>query len=195
MSPTTGTITPTILVVVGASGAGKTTLVSRLAALRIPGVGCYHFDSMDIPSAEEMARRFADGFAFQAWGLDQWLQRFTRNEAAIRVAVLDAQVRPSDVRDAFVAHGIQRGGTVLLDCSADVRNARLAGPRRQPELASSQMDGWAAYLRGQADALGVPVIDTTAKTPESSLPALLAHVLALLEGPSTLDHQTRADST
>jgi hypothetical protein len=26
------------------------------------------------------------------------------------------------------------------------------------------MDSWAAYLRGQADALGLPIVDTTALT-------------------------------
>ena len=48
-----------------------------------------------------------------------------------------------------------------MDCDYAERNARLRGPRGQPELATAQMDGWAAYLRGQADALGLPVIDTS----------------------------------
>jgi len=50
---------------------------------------------------------------------------------------------------------------VLLDCSPEVRAARLRGPRQQPELATDRMDAWAAYLRGQADALGLDVIDTS----------------------------------
>jgi ABC-type methionine transport system ATPase subunit len=41
---------PAILVVVGASGAGKTTLVRRLAALELSGVGCYSFDDIGISS-------------------------------------------------------------------------------------------------------------------------------------------------
>lgn len=44
---------------------------------------------------------------------------------------------------------------------AGVRVARLLGPRRQPDLATAQVDMWAAYLRGQADALNLDVIDTT----------------------------------
>jgi hypothetical protein len=37
---------------------------------------------------------------------------------------------------------------------------RRDGGGGQPELASARMDNWAAYLRGQADALNVPNIDT-----------------------------------
>ena len=41
------------------------------------------------------------------------------------------------------------------------------------------MDGWAAYLRGQADALNVPVIDTTDMGIDTAADALLVHVEAL----------------
>jgi hypothetical protein len=42
------------------------------------------------------------------------------------------------------------------------------------------MDAWAAYLRGQADALEVPVIDTTARTIEAVAAELRHHVIDLL---------------
>ena len=77
---------PAILVVTGAAGAGKTTLVGRLAALGLPGVGCYHFDAIGIPSAAEMAARFGSGEAFQAWALDEWVARLARTDAAPRAA-------------------------------------------------------------------------------------------------------------
>jgi hypothetical protein len=171
---------PAVLVVFGASGAGKTTLVRGIAAQGLDGVGCYYFDSMGIPSVEEMVARFGDGAAFQAWGLDQWLRRIVRNEDRVRLAILDAQVRPSAVRAAFAAHSIAVGRMVLVDCAAEERSARLRGARGQPELATAEMDGWAAYLRGQADALEVPVIDTTGQTPDAALPSLRSQVLALL---------------
>ena len=44
---------PAVLVVTGASGAGKSTLVRGLSALELPGVGCYEFDSVGVPSPEE----------------------------------------------------------------------------------------------------------------------------------------------
>jgi ABC-type nitrate/sulfonate/bicarbonate transport system ATPase subunit len=108
--------------VVGASGAGKTTLVRMLASLELPGVGCYHFDSLGIPSDAELVERFGDGATFQAWGLDQWLTRLARNPDGVRLAVLDAQVRPSAVQDGFAAHGIIRGAVVLVDCAVVTRD-------------------------------------------------------------------------
>jgi hypothetical protein len=147
--------------------------------MKLPGVGCYEFDTIGIPTAAEMVARFGDGEKFQAWALAQWVARLARNADGVRVAVLDAQVRPRAVQDAFLHHGVSVGRVVLVDCAFEERNARLRGPRGQPELANAQMDGWAAYLRGQADALDVPVIDTTGARPDASTAALQAHVTAL----------------
>lgn len=135
---------PAILVVTGASGAGKTTLVGRLAALGLPGVGCYQFDAIGIPSEAEMTARFGGADTFQAWALDEWIARLARNADGVRVAVLHAQVRPRAVFDAFARHSAAQGGVVLVDCAYTERNARLRGPRGQPELATARADGWAA---------------------------------------------------
>jgi energy-coupling factor transporter ATP-binding protein EcfA2 len=152
---------PAIVVVTGASGAGKTTLVNALDALRLPGVGCYFFDSIGVPSPEEMERDFGGGEEWQSAMTEQWIARLLRNEDAVRVAVLDGQVRPSMMREHLERMGARRWRIVLADCGHAERNARLHGPRAQPELATGDMDCWAAYLRGQADALGLHVLDTS----------------------------------
>jgi hypothetical protein len=58
-----------------------------------------------------------------------------------------------------------------------MRTARLCGPRGQPELATPRMDSWAAYLRGQADALGLPIVDTT----ELTIGEAVEHLQALVQ--------------
>ena len=153
-----------IVVVTGASGAGKTAAVSSLEARDLPGVQCFYFDSIGVPTAEVMERDYGGGERWQAWATIQWLARLAALDSGASVAVLDAQTRPSTVFAAPGAGTSWYPCVVLLDCAAEVRAARLCGARGQPELATARMDSWAAYLRGQADALGLPIIDTTGLT-------------------------------
>jgi RNase adaptor protein for sRNA GlmZ degradation len=149
-----------IVVVTGASGAGKTATVAALEASAGPGVQYFHFDSIGVPSVEVMERDFGGPEQWQAWATNEWICRLAAL-TDVRVAVLDAQTRPSIVFAAATADVSWHPHVVLFDCSPEVRAARLRGPRNQPELVTARMDSWAAYLRGQADALGLPIIDTT----------------------------------
>lgn len=150
---------PAILVLTGASGAGKSTLLRELEALRLPGVFCAHCDAVydDLP---EQIR--ADGAAAQdallAYGVNQAL-----GGCAIDLAVLDTQIRPHKARALLERMGIRVYRIVLVECEPLVRNRRLWDLRERPDLASAQMDNWAAYLAGQADALELPRIDTSAQ--------------------------------
>jgi hypothetical protein len=150
-----------ILVVTGASGAGKTAVVQELEKRGMPGVRFFYFDSIGVPSADVMERDFGGGEAWQAWATHAWLAQLGASPPGVRVVILDGQTRPSVVFSAAKRAAPRETHVVLLDCSPEVRAARLRGPRSQPELVTPRMDSWAAYLRGQADALGLPVIDTT----------------------------------
>ena len=168
---------PAILVLTGASGAGKTTLVDGLRALGLPGgVGCYHSDSIGVPPVEEMTRLYGSPEAWQAAVTGIWIERLMRNDDDVRVAVLEGQLRPNEIRSDLERLGVRRWQIVLVNCGHDQRNARLCGPRAQPELANPQMDCWAAYLRGQADALDLHIIDTSRPLDET-----VAELAALAE--------------
>ena len=164
----------TILVVTGASGVGKTTLVRGLEARGLPGVSCHYFDSVGVPSALAMERDFGGGAAWQEATTRAWIARLSSRSE--RVVVLEGQTRPSVVRAAFRDAGVRDGAIVLIDCAPATRNSRLREIRGQGELASAQMDAWAAYLRGQADALDLPIIDTTSLAPEAAVDELVRHV-------------------
>jgi hypothetical protein len=166
---------PAILVVTGASGAGKTTAVREIEARAVPGVRCFYFDTIGVPAPADMVREYGTGEAWQAAMTGRWIARLVVGDA--EVAVLDGQVRPSVVRAAVArAPAPVAFDIVLLDCVPAERLRRLSGPRGQPDLATPQMDAWAAYLRGQADALGLPVLDTSALTVAGVADALLGHV-------------------
>ena len=153
-----------IVVVTGASGTGKTAAVSSLDARARPGVRCFHFDSIGVPTVEAMERDHGGAERWQTWATNEWIARLVALDGDVRIAVLDGQTRPSNVLAAAGAGSSRDLHVVLFDCSPEVREARLRGPRGQPELATARMDNWAAYLRGQADALGLPIVDTTALT-------------------------------
>lgn len=165
-----------ILIVTGASGAGKTTLVRRVADRGVPNVSFNFFDSIGVPALEEMVRRFGSTEAWQRAMTEQWIVRLLKNEHGL--CVLEGQMRPSVVREFFKRHHVD-GHMLLLDCSHDVREARLRDHRAQPELVTTDMACWAAYLRGQADALDLPIINTSALTIEAATDALHAHIAGL----------------
>jgi len=154
-------VTPALLFVIGASGAGKTAAVRALEARALPGVRCYCFDSIGVPAPEVMEREWGGGERWQEQATRDWVERLAANADGAALAVLDGQTRPSFIERPLARAGVRHARIVLLDCAPAVRAARLRGPRAQPELATGQMDAWAVYLRGQADALGLRVIDTS----------------------------------
>jgi hypothetical protein len=171
---------PTLLFVIGASGAGKTAAVHALAARGLPGVRCYHFDTIGVPSPEIMQRDWGGGERWQEDATRRWIERLVANQDGAQCAVLEGQTRPSFIQRWIAGADAGHVRIVLLDCTPAVRAARLAGPRGQPELATQQMDTWAVYLRGQADALQLPVLDTTDLSVDEVAPALARELDTLL---------------
>lgn len=167
---------PAIIVVTGASGSGKTATVRAVEERALAGVRCYYFDSIGVPSREEMERDYGSGENWQALKTEQWLKFFATDPDGADVYVLDGQTRPSFVNTAAQRAPVDVSQIILLDCAPAVRNRRLIELRGQAELANSQMDCWAAYLRGQADALDLPVIDTTTLPLDAVADALIIHI-------------------
>jgi RNase adaptor protein for sRNA GlmZ degradation len=164
-----------ILVVTGASGVGKTSAVRSLESRRRAEVRCFYFDEIGVPSIETMESEFGESERWQARATRQWISRLAIDDLRGYVSVLDGQTRPSFVRSAAARFPSVHFRIVLLDCDSVVRRARV-GERGQPELATAQMDAWSAYLRGQADALELPVLDTTRLTIQEVTNALEAQV-------------------
>jgi predicted kinase len=172
---------PAILVLTGASGAGKTTLLRALEVIEIPGVACFPCDSV---YRELLADVRADGEAVQDAILEHWVRQALA-QSGLKVAVLDTQIRPQKALALLRRLGIAVHRIVLVECEQAEREARLRGPRAQPELVDPQMEHWAAYLRGQADALGLDRIDTT----HESIVASSARLRALVESLSEQGNQ------
>lgn len=163
---------PAILLLTGASGAGKTTLTLKLNELQIPGVYGFNCDRVKIESAGSGDQ--------QADILRYWISHVSQPEKGIALAVLDTQIRPHRALEVLSEAATDYAQIVLVDCDPVKRNERLHMDRAQPELANPQMDCWAAYLRGQADALNLSIIDTSTDPIDKSLAQLELLVKNLL---------------
>lgn len=99
--------------------------------------------------------------------LDDWFSKAVSDTKAI--TILDGSKRPTDIQAVATQRGIAQLKIVLVDCDHTERKRRLTKEKFQPELDVLDIYAWAAYLRGQADALGLEIIDTThASVGESS---------------------------
>jgi hypothetical protein len=105
----------------------------------------------------------------QADVLRYWISQLSEAETGIELAVLDTQIRPHRALEVLSQAAITYAQIVLVDCDPEKRNERLHMDRGQPELANARMDCWAAYLRGQADALSLAIIDTSNDPIDKSL--------------------------
>jgi hypothetical protein len=130
------------------------------------GVRCYYFDSIGVPTPAEMEREWGSGERWQEQMTKRWIERLAANPDSCEIALLEGQTRPSFIQPYLTGAGIRHARMLLLDCTPAVRLARLRDSRGQPELVGERMDAWAVYLRGQADALGIRVLDTSDMTIE-----------------------------
>jgi len=168
---------PAILVLTGASGSGKTTLLHSLDAMAIPGVACFQCDTIYDNLPGEVR---SHGESAQDAILEYWVKH-ALGVPAVELAVLDTQIRPHKAHALLQRLGIAVHQVVLVECEQPEREARLRGPRAQPELANPQMESWAAYMRGQADALGLDRIGTSDASVSNSSERLRGIVEALHE--------------
>lgn len=167
--------------ITGASGAGKTTLLKSIAERIYPNLRVHHFDEDHIiPSIEEMNAQVGDPAEWQAYHTRLWMEKIAQSDPA-GLVVLDAQARPAVILELANAIGFSAIHIVLIDCAYAERRRRLVEDRAQPELDHMDMYIWAGYLRGQADALQLEVIDTTAKNLTKAIQALASSIECFAE--------------
>ena len=150
----------------GSSGSGKTTLFRGVISSFFPGLTFYHCDHFGVPSIEEMNDKFGGAEEWQAHHVRQWVRKIAESDSTL--TILDSQARPTVIQSAVKDYGLSMLHITLIDCGHEERRRRLLHDRLQPELDHLDMYAWAAYLRGQADALNLEIIDTTSATVEES---------------------------
>lgn len=148
--------TPSLLAVTGASGAGKTALADRLRAL-VPTLPALGFDSLGVPSDEEMTLGWDDGRAWQKAMTWHWVQTAKSVYRTRPLVLLEGSFDPQYAVAACHANRVPLR-VVVLDVDPATRQSRLAR-RGQPTLATPDMAAWNDYLCDAAKPLGGHVLD------------------------------------
>lgn len=138
----------------GASGAGKSALARQLASAR-PDSCVLHFDEI---IGELGLWSEGEAEAWQRRATLEWCRRIARLPAAH--VLLDGQTRHAFAAEGCAAASIEQWQMVLIHCGAEERAARLRG-RGEPELIQPEMQAWADWLLRDAQARGMPILDTT----------------------------------
>ena len=159
-----------LLFLIGASGAGKTTVAKKLEKTGT-GVQVCYFDSIGVPSLEEMERDYGSGEEWQRVKTIEWIRNIKQDYLGEKDTILDAQTRPSFIQEGCKEAAVENYRIILFDCSDEVRRERLSG-RGQPELATERMMEWGKYLREECQKEGCVVVDTSTLTIEQGMAAL-----------------------
>jgi len=159
-----------IFFVIGASGSGKTAAIKEVERMNLPDLRFFYFDSIGVPSFDDMVKEFGSGDEWQRAKTKEWVARL-KKESANNSVVLDAQTRPSFIDEACRELSIKDYEIILLDCSDEVRRKRL-GNRRQPELADERMMSWARYLKDACQNGVCEIIDNTDQTRTETVSSL-----------------------
>ncbi|RTL68342.1 MAG: AAA family ATPase [Hyphomicrobiales bacterium] len=153
-----------LVILTGASGSGKTTLAKAVSQRVGESVDVHFFDSIDIPSFEEMSAQQGSIENWQRVKTKEWLHRLAPAAEQGEGVLFEGQMRIAFIEEALAAAAISEPRIILVDCSDEERLRRLNDERHQPELANPQMINWAKYLRTEALQGGHEILDTSARS-------------------------------
>jgi thymidylate kinase len=158
-------MTKKVFVITGASGTGKTSLVSKLKSkYKKKGWIFLNFDSIRIPTSEEMIKQKGSLEKWQKDMTNSWIRKLIFEYEEASTIIFEGQMNLEFIENAFLKHNYSDYKIVLIDCSKDVMAKRLIKYRNQPELLNRDMEKWLKFLRGQAKKRRAIIIDTSGKT-------------------------------
>jgi hypothetical protein len=141
-----------------------TTIGRSVERVGLPNCEVHFFDSIGVPSVERMRREYGSGHEpggpWQRAMTLHWVRRIRAVLKRGTSVLLEGQMRIAFVKEALAESQITSAHIILLDCDDATRAQRLHVYRAQPDLANLDMMNWARYLREEACATNVRVLDT-----------------------------------
>jgi shikimate kinase len=158
-----------IVVLIGASGAGKTSIASAVRSRHGAEFNVFHFDHIGVPPIEQMIAEHGSGEAWQRAKTIEWMTTLAEAAELRRPVLFEGQTRLSSLAEGAASAGGPRYAAILVDCDDEIRMSRLSVDRKQPELADAAMMNWAKWLRRDAIARGCEILDTSTCSLEESI--------------------------
>jgi RNase adaptor protein for sRNA GlmZ degradation len=165
-----------LIILTGASGAGKTTLANAIAAKCGAAVKVLFFDSIGIPPVEEMIASFGSGEAWQRARTIDWMQKIASSTDCGCPVVFEGQMRISFIEEAIASSRLASTQIILVDCDDDTRRRRLSNERAQNRLVDPTMMTWAHYLRTEAESGGYEILDTSQLDVDACVKRVCRHI-------------------
>jgi adenylate kinase family enzyme len=154
-------MTPLFIFITGASGAGKTTLLKALEKeLPASQASVYYFDHVGVPSPEEMIEKRKAGERWQESTTHEWVEKLASLPPK-KFLILEGSFNPDFALAALRKRGIKNYLFICLHADQKVREERLISLRLQPELANTDMENFAQFLRKKTIEIGGFVVDST----------------------------------
>jgi shikimate kinase len=164
------------VILIGASGSGKTTIAQTIERRYGDAVDVFSFDQIGVPSVERMVAEHGSGEGWQRAKTIEWMARLAPLSHSGRPLLFEGQTRLSFLAEGARAAGDPAYRPILVDCDDITRAARLTLERKQPDLANQEMTDWARYLRHEAMRCGCEILDTSVR----SLDDCVGHVMERL---------------
>jgi adenylate kinase family enzyme len=166
------------VVLIGASGSGKTTIARAIEQRCSDRVEVFYFDWIGVPPVERMIAEYGSAEGWQRAKTIEWMAKLAPLSRSGRGLLFEGQTRLSFLKEAAEAAGGPAYLPILVDCDDETRSKRLLRGRKQPALANENMMGWARYLRREAGRSGCEVLDNSTR----SLEWRISYVMARLNG-------------
>jgi type II secretory pathway predicted ATPase ExeA len=166
-----------LVILIGASGSGKTTIARAIQERYADSVDVFLFDRIGVPSIEQMILECGSREEWQRVKTIEWMVKIAQVQKTRRKQLFEGQTRLSFLVDGAATAGGLAYKPILVDCDDETRSKRLTIDRGQPELANKEMMNWARYLRHSAKIEGCEILNTSS----ISLDESVLHILARMD--------------
>ncbi|NRP70844.1 hypothetical protein ILFOPFJJ_01726 [Ensifer psoraleae] len=158
-----------LVILIGASGSGKTTIAQAIQDRHAESVDVFYFDRVGVPSLEQMIAEYGSAEGWQRAMTIAWMMKLAQPVKSGGSVLFEGQTRVSFLADGASAAGGFSYLPILVDCDDETRSKRLTVDREQAELATEDMMNWARYLRYEARRSGCEILDTSSLSLDESI--------------------------